>query len=78
MPTYEYKCKQCGFVFEKFQSITAAPETACPQCSGRVQKLLSGGAGIIMKGTRQNNHLQCETCCPNEGVCENPKRCCED
>ena len=25
MPTYEYKCKRCGNVFEKFQSITAKP-----------------------------------------------------
>ena len=51
MPTYEYECRKCGHRFEKFQSITAAPVKTCPQCKGRVARLLSGGAGIIFKGS---------------------------
>ena len=51
MPTYEYECRKCGHRFEKFQSITAAPVKTCPECKGRVARLLSGGAGIIFKGT---------------------------
>lgn len=51
MPTYEYECRRCGHQFEKFQSIMAAPVKTCPTCRGRVKRLVSGGAGIIFKGT---------------------------
>lgn len=51
MPTYEYECCRCGHQFEKFQSIVAAPVKTCPKCRGRVARVVSGGAGIIFKGT---------------------------
>jgi putative FmdB family regulatory protein len=51
MPTYEYECTRCGHVFEKFQSISAPPAKRCPKCRGKVNKLLSAGAGILFKGS---------------------------
>jgi len=51
MPTYEYKCIDCGVVFEKFQSMLAEPLTECPECKGKVKRLLGSGAGIIFKGS---------------------------
>ena len=51
MPTYEYECRKCGHTFEKFQSITAEPVKTCPKCKGKVARLVSGGAGIIFKGS---------------------------
>jgi putative FmdB family regulatory protein len=52
MPTYEYECRKCGHKFEKFQSMSAEPVKTCPQCRARkVARLLSGGAGIIFKGS---------------------------
>jgi len=51
MPTYEYKCQACGFTFEKFQSIKDKPVKKCPKCDGTVQRLISGGAGVIFKGS---------------------------
>ena len=51
MPTYEYECRKCGHQFERFQSITAPPVKTCPKCKGKVARLLSGGAGIIFKGS---------------------------
>ena len=51
MPTYEYECRKCGHRFEKFQAITAEPVKTCPKCRGKVARLLSGGAGIIFKGS---------------------------
>jgi len=51
MPTYEYQCKACYFEFEEFQSIAAEPLTECPRCGGRVRRLISGGAGLIFKGS---------------------------
>jgi len=51
MPTYEYECQQCGQHFERFQRITESPLKKCPQCGGRVKRLLGTGAGIIFKGS---------------------------
>ncbi len=51
MPTYEYQCEKCSYRFEKFQSITAAPEKKCPKCKGKVKRLISSGAGVIFKGS---------------------------
>src|SRR5215831_17729593 len=59
MPTYEYVCEKCGHQFEKVQSIAAEPLTVCPEelCSqkrwgkGRVRRAISGGAGLIFKGS---------------------------
>ena len=50
MPTYEYECEACGLKFEKRQPITASPLSRCPQCRGRVHRVVSGGAGFIVKG----------------------------
>lgn len=52
MPTYEYKCDACGHGFEKFQSITAAAITKCPECGkNKVRRLIGAGAGLIFKGS---------------------------
>jgi len=51
MPTYEYKCTKCGHLFEAFQKITEPPVAECPQCGGKVERLISGGAGLIFKGS---------------------------
>jgi len=52
MPTYQYLCKNCGFEFEKFQSITARPLRKCPKCGkAHVKRLIGTGAGVIFKGS---------------------------
>ncbi len=51
MPTYEYECQKCGNLFEAFQSIKAAPLKTCPECKGRVKRLLGTGAGLLFKGS---------------------------
>jgi len=51
MPTYEYECTKCGYVFEKFQSMTDEPVKRCPKCRCKVKKLIGAGAGIIFKGS---------------------------
>ena len=51
MPTYEYECGKCGYQFDRFQSITAAPLKTCPKCHGRVHRMLTTGSGIIFKGS---------------------------
>ena len=51
MPTYDYKCLACDVQFEKFQSITAPAIEECPECSGKVKRLIGAGAGLIFKGS---------------------------
>ncbi len=50
MPTYEYKCNDCGHRFETFQSMTAEPVKICPVCGGEVKRLIGPGSGPIFKG----------------------------
>ena len=51
MPTYEYQCEACDHRFEAFQSIVAEPLSECPECAGKVRRLISSGAGFIFKGS---------------------------
>jgi putative FmdB family regulatory protein len=51
MPTYEYECRSCGHLFEKFQPITARPQGKCPECQGSAQRRMGVGAGVIFKGS---------------------------
>jgi len=57
MPTYEYECKNCGRIFEQFQSIKARPKrflrTECEQCDNRapVTRLIGAGGGVLFKGS---------------------------
>ena len=50
MPTYEYKCTKCDYLFEKFQRMTDDPLKECPKCKAPVKRLIGSGAGIIFKG----------------------------
>jgi len=51
MTTYESECLKCGEIFGVFQSMKDEPLKKHPQCSGKVKRLISGGAGIIFKGS---------------------------
>ena len=53
MPTYEYQCGACGHRFEVFQRIVDPPVRDCPKCQaeGTVEQIISGGSGLIFKGS---------------------------
>ncbi len=51
MPTYEYKCPKCQTEFELFQKMSAKSGAKCPKCGARADRLLSGGGGLVFKGT---------------------------
>lgn len=82
MPTYEYECEACGYRFERRQAITEDAISECPECRGNVQRIISGGAGFILKGSghgRGGHHggdcsLQRSgrTCCGREERCDRP------
>lgn len=83
MPTYEYECEACGLMFERGQAITDPPLTECPDCSGHAKRLVSGGAGFILraagKGDSAPHGGPCSlehsgrTCCGREERCEKPQ-----
>jgi putative FmdB family regulatory protein len=51
MPTYEYKCRN-GHVFEKFYpAINATRRVKCPTCGKLAERQISGGAGLVFKGS---------------------------
>lgn len=39
MPTYDYQCCGCGFVFEAARSVTS-PKPRCPRCRGTVKTVI--------------------------------------
>ncbi len=50
MPTYEYRCVECGNEIEAFQKFTDPPLTECPECPGALRKLYSP-VGVVFKGS---------------------------
>src|SRR5438874_7315267 len=50
MPTYEYRCKECGEELEVVQSFTDDPLTECANCGGALRKVF-GNIGITFKGS---------------------------
>ena len=52
MPTYEFRCPN-GHTFERFyRSIgTSEAQTACPECGEMAERQVSGGAGLLFKGS---------------------------
>ncbi len=50
MPTYEYECPE-GHAFEKLQKMSDKPRANCPTCGRRATRKISGGAGLVFKGS---------------------------
>ena len=50
MPTYSYRCTECGTAFDIQQAFTDDSLTECPTCSGRLRKLFSA-VGVTFNGS---------------------------
>jgi putative FmdB family regulatory protein len=50
MPTYEYQCPE-GHEFELFQKMSEKPRAKCPECGKPAVRKISGGAGLVFKGS---------------------------
>jgi putative FmdB family regulatory protein len=51
MPTYEYKCPS-GHRFEKFfPTMNDQRRLKCPTCGRLAERQISGGAGLVFKGS---------------------------
>jgi len=68
MPTYEYECESCCLKFERRQTLTDCPLTECPECRGKVRRLVGGGAGFILRGSKHGRTRQNRQACSLEQV----------
>ncbi len=50
MPVYEYKCLKCEKRHEIMQRITEKPLSECPDCGGKMKKIISSTT-FVLKGT---------------------------
>jgi putative FmdB family regulatory protein len=50
MPTYSYKCTECGNAFDIVQSMTDDSLTVCPSCGGALRKVF-GLTGVTFNGS---------------------------
>jgi putative FmdB family regulatory protein len=62
MPIYEYRCKNCGTVYEKIVPSSSAPAPECPQCGSKeIEKLISapGACGTVGSPVRSGASASC-------------------
>ena len=50
MPTYEYRCRDCGHSFDIVQKMSDEQLTHCPECGGALRKVFTAPA-ISFKGS---------------------------
>jgi putative FmdB family regulatory protein len=50
MPTYEYRCEK-GHTFDRIQKMSDKPVAKCPVCGAKASRVISGGQGVIFKGS---------------------------
>ena len=50
MPTYAYRCRDCGHQFDIFQKFSEDSLTVCPTCEGSIRRVIQP-TGIVFKGT---------------------------
>ena len=41
MPTYEYRCRDCGHTFDIVQKMSDDPLVICPECGGDLRKVFA-------------------------------------
>ena len=49
MPTYQYRCAECGNDYEAREGFDAPAVQACPRCGGRAKRVYSAPP-IVFKG----------------------------
>ena len=51
MPTYTYRCENCGLQFDKVQKFTEQPLVRCPECGKKSLHKVYTPVGIVFKGS---------------------------
>lgn len=48
---YDYRCESCEAVVEVWHGMTEDPDVVCNVCGGCMKRVISGGVGVIFKGS---------------------------
>lgn len=67
MPTYDYKCEECGHAMEAFHSINAAPLKTCPKCGKDGLVLGIGGGAAVFRFVGEGFYINDYKKCPPSG-----------
>ena len=51
MPTYTYRCENCGVQFDRRQKFADDPLTVCPECEEEALRKVYLPVGIVFKGS---------------------------
>ncbi|WP_029987715.1 FmdB family zinc ribbon protein [Leucobacter sp. PH1c] len=51
MPTYAYRCADCGHAFDIYQSFSDDALTECPECGGALRKVFGSSLGVTFNGS---------------------------
>jgi len=76
MPMYEYRCSTCSHQFELRQKFSDAPASACPQCGGGVEKMISTTAFSLKGGGWFKSEYCPKTEAPKPAACAAGGGCC--
>jgi putative FmdB family regulatory protein len=57
MPVYEYACSDCNRTLEVQQRMSDAPLSECPECSGKLRRLIS----MVNIGSAASGAPSCKT-----------------
>ena len=63
MPTYAYHCTACGHGFERLEKMSADPNPDCPRCGQLTRRLISGGVGLMVRGSASGPATGPSGCC---------------
>jgi len=65
MPIYEYQalnpekgCRYCRSAFEVLQGVTDKPKNSCPECGGRVRKIISRCHAAIFETPEEHARIR--------------------
>lgn len=50
MPTYQYRCTECGHDLDALQKFSDTALTECPNCGGSLRKIFNA-VGVVFKGS---------------------------
>ena len=50
VPTYAYRCSDCGHAFDVYQQFSDEALSECPECGGKLRKVF-GSLGVTFNGS---------------------------
>ena len=81
MPIYEYVCQKCGHHLEIIQKMSDKPLTKCPECRGRLEKVISqtsfqlkGSGWYVSDYGRGGSKEKTDTTSPTESKTEKSEK----